>query len=105
MSNDTIARYVKAAAIRQIDVNLQRKGDKSTGCTVFLDEETHRVLIVVCARSKRPLRRSCSPFSRQPFLVVTERVPTPPQRRCTARRRLRTTFPGSKVPIKPSTML
>ena len=60
VSNDTIARYVKAAA-RQLESNLARndvrvlavddidlrKGDKSSGCTVFLDEETHRVLIIV----------------------------------------------------------
>ncbi len=66
VSNDTIARYVKAAAARQIDVNLQRnavrvlavddiylrQGDKSTGCTVFLDEETHRVLIIVRGTTK-----------------------------------------------------
>lgn len=61
VSNDSIARYIKAAAAKQIDGNLTRndvrvlavddiylrKGDKSTGCTVFLDEETHRVLIIV----------------------------------------------------------
>ena len=49
VSNDTIARYVKAAAAQQIDANLTRnevrvlavddinlrKGDKSSGCTVF----------------------------------------------------------------------
>ena len=66
VSNDTIARYVKAAAAQQIDVNLTRndvrvlavddiywrKGDKSSGCTVFLDEETHRVLIIVRGMTK-----------------------------------------------------
>ncbi|MDA8193121.1 MAG: hypothetical protein M0Z53_03860 [Thermaerobacter sp.] len=61
MSNDTIARYIKATAAQQLDTNLTRndvrviavddiylrKGDQSSGCTVFLDEETHRVLILV----------------------------------------------------------
>ena len=59
VSNDTIGRYLKKAAVRQIEANLHRnrvrvlavddiylrKGDQSSGCTVFLDEETHRVLI------------------------------------------------------------
>ena len=66
VSNDTIARYIKATAAQQIDTNLTRndvrviavddiylrKGDKSSGCTVFLDEETHRVLIIVRGTTK-----------------------------------------------------
>ena len=61
VSNDTIARYVTVAAARPLESTLTRndvrvlavddidlrKGDKSSGCTVFLDEETHRVLIIV----------------------------------------------------------
>lgn len=66
VSNDTISRYIKAVAAQQIDTNLirndvrviavddiyLRKGDKSSGCTVFLDEETHRVLIIVRGTTK-----------------------------------------------------
>ena len=66
VSNDTIARYVTVAAARPLESTLTRndvrvlavddsdlrKGDKSSGCTVFLDEETHRVLIIVRGTTK-----------------------------------------------------
>ena len=81
VSNDTIARYVKAAAARQVDSNLTRndvrvlavddiylrKGDKSTGCTVFLDEETHRVLIIVRGTTQAVVQRVLESFPAAAF--------------------------------------
>ena len=76
VSNDSIARYVKSAAAKQIDANLARnnvrvlavddinlrKGDKSSACTVFLDEETHRVLIIVRGATKAVIQRVLESF-------------------------------------------
>lgn len=81
VSNDSIARYVKAASAQQIDANLTRndvrvlavddiylrKGDKSTGCTVFLDEETHRVLIIVRGTTKDVVKRALQYFPAAEF--------------------------------------
>ena len=81
VSNDTIARYVKAAAAQQIDANLTRndvrvlavddiylrKGDKSSGCTVFLDEETHRVLIIVRGTTKAVVKPVLESFPAATF--------------------------------------
>lgn len=66
VSNDSIARYLKVASAQQIESNIARndvrvlavddiylrKEDKSTGCTVFLDEENQRVLIIVRGTTK-----------------------------------------------------
>jgi hypothetical protein len=64
--DDTISKYVKLEAARVIADNLTqdsvkilsvddfntRKGDSSSGCTVFIDQETHKVLIIVKGTTK-----------------------------------------------------
>ncbi len=81
MSDDSIARYVKAAAARQVEANLtrnkvrvlavddisRRKGDKSSGCTVFLDEDTHRVLIIVRGTTKAVVKPVLEAFPAATF--------------------------------------
>jgi len=82
ISNDTIGRYLKTEAAKKIesnitsdnvkiigidDVNL-RKGDKSTGCTVFLDEETHKVLIIVSGTTKEAAKRVLEQFPSAEYL-------------------------------------
>lgn len=82
VSNDSIGRYLKAAASGKIeenivknnvkvlavdDINL-RKGDKSSGCTVFVDGEKHKVLIVVKGTTKEATKRVIEKFSSSEFL-------------------------------------
>ncbi len=81
VSDDSIARYVKAAAARQVEANLTRndvrvlavddinlrKGDKSSGCTVFLDAETHRVLIIVRGTTKAVVKSVLEAFPAATF--------------------------------------
>lgn len=66
VSNDSIGRYIKAESAEIIKANLDNnnvrvlsvddfnlvKGDPSSGCTVFVDGETHRVLIIVKGTTK-----------------------------------------------------
>jgi hypothetical protein len=66
VSNDSIGRYIKAKSAEIIKDNLESdnvrvlsvddfnlvKGNGSTGCTVFVDGETHRVLVVVKGTTK-----------------------------------------------------
>ena len=82
VSNDSIGRYLKARASGVIkenmtrddvkvisidDVNL-RKGDKSTGCTVFIDEESHKILIIVRGTTKEAAKRVMEMFPSAEFL-------------------------------------
>ena len=76
ISNDTIARYLKAESAKTIESNLKndqvkiisvddinlRKGDKSSGCTVFIDEETHRVLVIIKGTTKEATKRALDKF-------------------------------------------
>ena len=77
VSNDTISRYAKAVAAKVIeeslrdndveiisvdDVNL-RKGDKSSACTVFIDEKTHRVLIIIRGTNKEAVAQVLEKFT------------------------------------------
>lgn len=43
------------------DINL-RKGDKSTGCTVLIDEETHRVLLIIRGTTKEAAKKAIEMF-------------------------------------------
>jgi len=66
VSNDSIGRYLKNRAADIIESNVTqdqvrvlslddfnlRKGDRSTGCTIFIDEEKHKVLIIVKGTTK-----------------------------------------------------
>ncbi len=82
VSNDTIGRYLKEAAAQPIEANLNRnhvrvlavddsylrQGDKSSGCTVFLDEETHRVLIIVRGTTQAVVQRVLECFPAAAFV-------------------------------------
>jgi len=76
VSNDSIGRYIKEKAAEYIeankawdkvrviaidDINL-RKGDKSSGCTVFIDQETHKVLIIVRGTTKEAAKKVMEMF-------------------------------------------
>jgi len=66
VSNDTIGRYIKAESAEIVKANLEsdkvrvlsiddfnlRKGDNSTGCTVFVDGDTRRILIILKGTTK-----------------------------------------------------
>jgi hypothetical protein len=82
VSNDSIARYLKMEAAVKINSNITRKdvkvlaiddinllkGDKSTGCTVLIDEETHRVLIIVRGTTKEAAKKVLEMFPTAEFL-------------------------------------
>ena len=82
VSNDSIARYLKAESAKQIETNIHRddvrvlavddinlrKGDKSSGCTVLLDEETHRILLIVHGTTKEAAKRVIEMFPAAEFL-------------------------------------
>lgn len=82
VSNDSIARYLKAKAAERIEANITnnnvrvlavddinlRKGDKSSGCTVFVDEETHKVLVIIKGTTKEVTKRVMEKFSSALFL-------------------------------------
>ncbi len=77
VSNDSIARYLKWQSAKKIESNISRndvrilaaddinlrKGDKSSGCTVFLDAETHRVLIIIRGTTKEAAKKTMEMFS------------------------------------------
>lgn len=81
VSNDSIARYLKVESAKQIESNIKRddvrvlsvddinlrKGDKSTGCTVLLDEETHRVLLIVRGTTKEATKKAIELFPSAEF--------------------------------------
>jgi len=76
VSNDSISRYIKAESAGIIKANLEsdnvrvlsvddfnlRKGDSSSGCTVFVDGETHRVLIIVKGTTKETAKEVMAKF-------------------------------------------
>ena len=76
VSNDSIARYLKKESAMKIESNIKRndvkvlsiddinlrKGDKSSGCTVLMDEETHRVLIIIRGITKEAAKKAIEMF-------------------------------------------
>jgi transposase len=80
--DDTISKYVKAEAAKVIASNLSqdnvkilsvddfntRKGDSSSGCTVFIDQETHKVLIIVKGTTKEAAQSVIEKFPSAEFL-------------------------------------
>jgi len=82
VSDDTIGRYLKAKATGVIEINMARdnvkvlsvddinlrKGDKSSGCTVFIDAEAHKVLIIVRGTTKEATKRVMELFKSAEFL-------------------------------------
>ena len=82
VSNDTISRYVKTEAAKVIKANLTqndvkilsvddfntRKGDSSSGCTVFIDQEKHKVLMIVKGTTKEVVQSVIEKFPSAEFL-------------------------------------
>ena len=82
VSNDSIARYLKMESAKKIESNIRRndvkvlliddvnlrKGDKSTGCTVLMDGETHRVLIIAHGITKEVAKKVIEMFPAAEFL-------------------------------------
>jgi hypothetical protein len=80
--DDTISKYVKGEAAKVIAANLTqdnvrvlsvddfntRKGDRSSGCTVFIDQETHKVLVIVKGTSKEAAQSIIEKFPSAEFL-------------------------------------
>jgi hypothetical protein len=81
ISNDTLGRYLKSEAAAKIESNITRddvrvlavddinlrKGDKSSGCTVLLDEEKHKVLIIIKGTTKEVTKRALEMFPSAQF--------------------------------------
>ncbi len=81
VSNDTIARYLKIEAAIKIESNLNntkvkvlaiddinpRKGDKSSGCTVLMDQEARRVLVIIPGTTKKAAKKAIEMFSEAEF--------------------------------------
>ena len=81
VSNDSIARYLKWESAKKIESNITcndvrvlavddinlRKGDKSSGCTVLMDAETHRVLIIIRGTTKDATKKAIEMFSAAEF--------------------------------------
>ncbi|WP_028306877.1 transposase [Desulfitibacter alkalitolerans] len=81
ISNDTLGRYLKSEAAAKIEDNITRddvkvlavddinlrKGDKKSGCTVLLDEETHKVLIIIKGTTKEMTKRALEMFPSAQF--------------------------------------
>jgi len=82
VSDDTILRYVKSTAAAEIKSNLTRddvkilsiddfntrKGDRSSGCTVFIDHDTRKVLIIVKGTTKEAVQKVMERFPSTEFL-------------------------------------
>jgi hypothetical protein len=80
--DDTISKYVKAEAAKVIASNLSqdnvkilsvddfntRKGDSSSGCTVFIDQEMHKVLVIVKGTTKEAAQSVIEKFPSSEFL-------------------------------------
>ncbi|MBA1337205.1 MAG: hypothetical protein HPY66_0363 [Firmicutes bacterium] len=82
VSHDMIMEYLKAEGARQVEENLKkddvrvlaiddinlRKGDKSSGCTVFIDAETHKTLIIIRGTTKEAVKKVMEKFQSVEFL-------------------------------------
>lgn len=82
VSHDMLMEYLKKEGARQIEENLNksdikvlaiddinlRKGDKKSGCTVFIDAETHKTLIIIRATTKEAVKKVIDKFHSVEFL-------------------------------------
>jgi|LSQX01.1.fsa_nt_gb hypothetical protein len=82
VSHDMIMEYLKAEGAWQIEENLKkddvrvlaiddinlRKGDKASGCTVFIDAETHKTLIIIRGTTKEAVKKVMEKFQSAEFL-------------------------------------
>jgi hypothetical protein len=82
VSDDTIRRYTKITAAKETKLNLERddvkvisvddinlrKGDSSTACTVFVDEEKHKTLIIIQGTKKENVQKVMELFPSADFM-------------------------------------
>ena len=82
VSNDSIGRYIKEKSAEYLESNLtqstvrvlsiddinRRKGDSSSGCTVFIDQETHKILIIISGKTKEASQKVMELFPTVEFL-------------------------------------
>ena len=73
------------------DINL-RKGDKASGCTVFVDQETHRILIIVKGTTKDVTKKVMESFPSAPYLSRERQAHMHLQGRNPERSKLQTDF-------------
>ena len=81
ITDDTILNYIKTFSAKHLEASLNnenvkiigiddinlRKGDKSTGCTVFVDLETHKTLIIVLGTTTEAAKRVLEKFPLSEF--------------------------------------
>lgn len=82
VSHDMIMEYLKEEGAKKVEENLKkndvkvlsiddvnlRKGDKSSGCTVFIDAHTHKALIIVHGTGKETVKKVMKKFESAEFL-------------------------------------
>lgn len=82
VSHDMIMEYLKKEGAQQVENNLNkndvkvlaiddinlRKGDKTSGCTVFIDVETHKTLIIIRGTTKEAVKKVMEKFESVEFL-------------------------------------
>jgi len=82
VSHDMIMEYLKEEGARQVEENLKkddvrvlaiddinlRKGDKASGCTIFIDAETHKALIIIRGTTKKVTKKVMEKFQSAEFL-------------------------------------
>lgn len=82
VSHDMIMEYLKKEGAQQVEDNLNkndvrvlaiddinlRKGDKSSGCTVFIDADTHKALIIIRGTTKEAVKKVMEKFQSIEFL-------------------------------------
>lgn len=82
VSHDMIMEYLKEEGALRVDENLKRndvkvlsiddinlrKGDKSSGCTVFIDARTHKTLVIVRGTTKEVVKKMMEKFESAEFL-------------------------------------
>lgn len=82
VSHDMVMEYLKKEGARQVEENLikndirvlaiddinLRKGDKESGCTVFIDAETHKTLIIIHGTTKESVKKVMDRFQSAEFL-------------------------------------
>ncbi len=82
VSHDMIMEYLKEQGALKVDENLKkndvkvvaiddinlRKGDKSSGCTVFIDALTHKTLVIIRGTTKEAVKKVLEKFESAEFL-------------------------------------
>jgi len=80
--DDTIRKYLKDVSAMEIESNLTRddvkiisiddfntrKGDSSSGCSVFIDHDTHKILIIIKGTTKEAIQKVLEKFPSVEFL-------------------------------------